>query len=676
MKSKNALNKVIETLQESNDITPGKRKTANKKGEQNTLTEGSVRKLQVGDGTVDILAKIYILMKKQYDDEKKNAELQRDFEAEKERESRKEEREGGRGEGKSKAYKVKGAGDFGLMDLLKGLLAAAGLAWLFGKGGKNPLAEFAKDVVKNIAKWAGGLVVEALKDLSTFVRDGWNDLLAKLNLNLPKITPGNLALPGTGMVKSGAAGARAGANLTSKLAPKPTSEVAAKIPTKGPDRLSSLVGSVSTKEKRALEAKGYKVNKESGRLTREGKFVGLSETEEAIGRAAPALQGAATASKMTPAMLEMADRMRSCAKFLRKVGSVLEKIPGVKWASKKVALISLCFNTSDMIMDDMQAFFAGQMSAEMFKKRATQAFAYAISTLLASEAGAYIGGMIGAFIGSLPAATGIGAALAVVTAPVLGLTGAIAGGVYGPQLLAKIGGQEKIASLVGDYMFGKDDEILGKTPQSQNKPMGSDTNDSTFNSLTAEQQDAFLKEQGKQEGFGADPKNIPTRHNNPGNITWTEQNSARWEKFGGTKGDVVKGSDGKTRTFVKFPSAQQGYAAQKDLWSKNYGDMPLDSALQRWVDPDNPAAFSAYKSKVYSTIGNTETKVSSVTEAPKVPEIKPTQASNQPIIVNAPTNNSVTNNNGGGGAGGMVEARARNDDPALLKSQYGFVRTV
>ena len=138
MKSKNALNKVIETLQESNDITPGKRKTANKKGEQNTLTEGSVRKLQVGDGTVDILAKIYILMKKQYDDEKKNAELQRDFEAEKERESRKEEREGGRGEGKSKAYKVKGAGDFGLMDLLKGLLAAAGLAWLFGKGGKNP----------------------------------------------------------------------------------------------------------------------------------------------------------------------------------------------------------------------------------------------------------------------------------------------------------------------------------------------------------------------------------------------------------------------------------------------------------------------------------------------------------------------------------------------------------
>lgn len=108
----------------------------------------------------------------------------------------------------------------------------------------------------------------------------------------------------------------------------------------------------------------------------------------------------------------------------------------------------------------------------------------------------------------------------------------------------------------------------------------------TFNSLSKAQQDSLLMAQAKAEG-STKPGTVGYRHNNPGNIiakSPTEVYPAQ-AKFGGVPGETIKGPDGVTRTFVRFPTWEDGLNAQRDLWARKYGNKPIDQALAQWA-PD------------------------------------------------------------------------------------------
>ena len=130
--------------------------------------------------------------------------------------------------------------------------------------------------------------------------------------------------------------------------------------------------------------------------------------------------------------------------------------------------------------------------------------------------------------------------------------------------------------------------------QSDN-PVDKKLSSTSFNNLTPVQKDDLLKMQEEAEGTLI-PGSIAARHNNPGAMVY-----ASWQKaFGGIKGETIKGEDGVTRTFAKFPILQQGRRAQKELWIKQYGDIPLSEALLKWVAPKNPKdqSFIIYKKKI------------------------------------------------------------------------------
>jgi len=163
----------------------------------------------------------------------------------------------------------------------------------------------------------------------------------------------------------------------------------------------------------------------------------------------------------------------------------------------------------------------------------------------------------------------------------------------------------------------------------------------TFNQLTKEQQDQFLVNQAKAEGFYNNKNTVAKRHNNPGNIIAKSPTQVfpQQAKFGGVPGETIKGPDGKTRTFVRFPSVEAGFAAQKDLWSRKYGNKPLNQALTQWVDPSSKAEIQNY----------TTTTLAGITGQPKISGSSlnsETIAMNDNMMRNKNDNNfnTITNN--------------------------------
>lgn len=121
----------------------------------------------------------------------------------------------------------------------------------------------------------------------------------------------------------------------------------------------------------------------------------------------------------------------------------------------------------------------------------------------------------------------------------------------------------------------------------------------TFNRLNDKQKADVLKTQEELEGTPT-PGSVAARHNNPGAMVY-----APWQKqFGGVKGETIKGEDGVTRTFARFPNLQQGRLAQKELWMKKFGNSPLGDALKKWVDPRDPndKSFINYQERIASTL--------------------------------------------------------------------------
>jgi murein DD-endopeptidase MepM/ murein hydrolase activator NlpD len=120
----------------------------------------------------------------------------------------------------------------------------------------------------------------------------------------------------------------------------------------------------------------------------------------------------------------------------------------------------------------------------------------------------------------------------------------------------------------------------------------------TFSELTDEQKTKLIEKQGGLEG--AEAPNMVKELNNPGAMIFAD-----WQKkYGGEPGKTVKGPDGKTRTFTKFPSMEKGKEAQRALWESDaYKNKPLSEALGKWVDPNNKEAFDNYMKGIASAIG-------------------------------------------------------------------------
>lgn len=181
----------------------------------------------------------------------------------------------------------------------------------------------------------------------------------------------------------------------------------------------------------------------------------------------------------------------------------------------------------------------------------------------------------------------------------------------------------------------------------------------SFNDLTEEQQTQFLLNQAKAEGFFDPTKNtVAKRHNNPGNIiakSPTEVYPAQ-AKFGGVPGETITDKDGKTRTFVRFPTEEAGFAAQKDLWKRKYGDKPLSESLKMWVDPSSRAEMMNYEKVTLSGLVGTP-KI----DGPAISS-KSTQVNDErlmmtsgmiPSIIDAKTINNVQQGNQSMGGGAM-----------------------
>lgn len=152
----------------------------------------------------------------------------------------------------------------------------------------------------------------------------------------------------------------------------------------------------------------------------------------------------------------------------------------------------------------------------------------------------------------------------------------------------------------------------------------------TFNSLSREQQNKLMVEQAEREG-STKKGTVGFRHNNPGNIIAKSRTEVFPEqaKFGGVPGETIT-HEGVTRTFVRFPNWQAGWEAQRDLWSRKYGNMDLQLAIKKWVNPSqSEMASGAY--------GNYERSLMKVAGATGTPIPVPTQPDTQMASAETPS---------------------------------------
>jgi hypothetical protein len=94
----------------------------------------------------------------------------------------------------------------------------------------------------------------------------------------------------------------------------------------------------------------------------------------------------------------------------------------------------------------------------------------------------------------------------------------------------------------------------------------------------------------RQEGFGANANNLPTRDNNPGNIIFGKFAA----KYGATKDPYSQNAI--------FPSVDVGYQAMRDLLgSSSYSNLSIRDAIAKWVS--NPTILPTYVKNVSDWTG-------------------------------------------------------------------------
>lgn len=220
------------------------------------------------------------------------------------------------------------------------------------------------------------------------------------------------------------------------------------------------------------------------------------------------------------------------------------------------------------------------------------------------------------------------------------------------------------------------------TPSTESTSPEAISGERTFNALSKEEQDRLLINQANAEG-STKPGTVGYRHNNPGNIIAKgplEVYPAQ-AKFGGIPGETITGPDGVTRTFVKFPSWEAGMEAQRDLWSRKYGSMPLNAALQTWAQAKGQEA-SSYQTASLGGLGQMPSNVpptvmasAKVTQQPGQPSRPSTAISTPsitmadaartqmqtPVVVNAPTTNIQQASN---------QRQGQYTSPAVVDSEF------
>jgi hypothetical protein len=177
-----------------------------------------------------------------------------------------------------------------------------------------------------------------------------------------------------------------------------------------------------------------------------------------------------------------------------------------------------------------------------------------------------------------------------------------------------------------------------------------------FSDLTEQQKTDFLRAQAVAEGFN-NPKSIQHSHNNPGNITAPRGKvTDRDAKLGGVPGETITGSDGITRTFVKYPTMEAGRAAQRALWEEPfYKNKSISDALKRWA-PDGAGTYeknilNALPKTFGTQISELSSNLSENTRLAMLP-------SNQGTTVVAPQNTTVVSSGPSQSFGGAVNIDA------------------
>jgi hypothetical protein len=151
--------------------------------------------------------------------------------------------------------------------------------------------------------------------------------------------------------------------------------------------------------------------------------------------------------------------------------------------------------------------------------------------------------------------------------------------------------------------LGIDTEIINE------KDVNDSLSEVSFSQLSEEQKKKLLEAQAQSEGANK-PGTIANISNNPGAMVYRD-----WMKeFGGEAGPEIEGPDKIKRRFAKFPTRERGEAAQRKKWeSKDYANLPLSEALQKWVTPDPTSeksmkAFRAYEENIGKAIGRVKPK--------------------------------------------------------------------
>lgn len=86
----------------------------------------------------------------------------------------------------------------------------------------------------------------------------------------------------------------------------------------------------------------------------------------------------------------------------------------------------------------------------------------------------------------------------------------------------------------------------------------------------------------RMEGFGADPNNIPTRCNNPGDIIAGS--------FANKYGAIPEAADphcssDKPFRYAVFPDVATGWGALQALLVRNYWNMTIEAAINKYAPP-------------------------------------------------------------------------------------------
>ena len=331
--------------------------------------------LKTGDSVADILAKIYNLTKKKYDEERLQRELANDFRHEQFEKSERQHHSLLEAIKKSKSLYVPDMGgvskdqesdkDSGIMSTvtemgLGGLAALAIRKFLSG--------------LKNIAKRVGSLIKKGIKKIFDFAKEKYE----KYKLKRKGIT----------------------ATEDGKLS-----------------KSQKYKESLSKKDIKNLENKGIKYDEKMQAWRKDGKLTKTEDVMKSLNKKPSLLKKAGNAISKTSTFIKESKIYKTAKGILpvfKKIGSVMKKVPGL-------ASLGVSLYTAYELYDAIRDYEMGKITEDQLKK------------IFAEQIGSWIGGAGGAELGALLGSVvfpGVGTLVGGVGGAVLGSMGGEKAGDY------------------------------------------------------------------------------------------------------------------------------------------------------------------------------------------------------------------------------------------------------